>query len=296
MQRLGKFTYSRPESLQQTLDILRKEGDTACILAGGTDLLVAMKEKGLNPSALVDIKGLTEMAGIRGGDDGWLEIGALTTLHAIETHPGLQQKYPGVVEAATGIGSLQVRNRATIGGNLCNAAPSADMAPVLIAYQAMVRMVGPAGERSIALEEFFTAPGRTVLASGEVVAALLLPPQTGSAAGAYLKHGPRRAMDIAVAGVGVCLDLNPQGMCQEARIVLGAVAPTPLRAKQAEQVLIGKQLDETLIAAAADMAGAEARPISDIRASAEYRREMVVVLTRRAVAAALARIDRGVKE
>ena len=286
MQRLKKFEYVMPENLAEACTILHEAGSTARILAGGTDVLVAMKEKGLNPAVLVDIKGLSELKGIKETDRG-LEIGALTTLHELETSSVVNSKFPAVAYAAGMVGSLQVRNRGTIGGNLGNAAPSADSAPALIAYGAVAKIAGPQGNRQIPLQDLFQGPGKTCLADGELLAAVVLPEQGLRTGGAYLKYGPREAMDIAIVGVGVTVKLNETGICEDARIVLGAVAPTPMRALEAEKALIGQKLDAEVIAKAAEIAGSEAKPISDQRSSAEYRREMVVVMSRRALQASV---------
>ena len=289
MQRLKKFVYIRPESVTEACAVLQEAGSTARVLAGGTDVLVAMKEKGLSLASLVDIKGLTELMGIKEVNGG-LKIGALTTLHEVEISPLVMRKFPAVAVAAGSIGSLQVRNRGTLGGNLCNAAPSADSAPVLIAYGALANICGSQGERQIPLQEFFQGPGKTSLASGELLASIVLPAYAPRTGGAYLKYGPREAMDIAIVGVGVTLGLDETGTCREAKIVLGSVAPTPMRAIEAEKTLIGQKIDVDIIAKAAAIAGSEAKPISDQRSSAEYRKELVIVLTRRAIEASLVSI------
>jgi carbon-monoxide dehydrogenase medium subunit len=189
--------------------------------------------------------------------------------------------YPSLAQAARELGSIQVRNRATIVGNVCRASPSADTLPPLIADAAQVTVNGKNGERRVALEDFFTGPGRTVLSPGELVTELRLPapaPRTGKV---YIKHGRRKAMELATVGVAVTL------FPQDVRVVLGAVAPTPIRAKRAEQILRGNKIDAAMIERAAQAAVEESRPISNVRASAEYRREMVGVLTRRALTKAL---------
>ncbi|ATW27150.1 FAD binding domain-containing protein [Candidatus Formimonas warabiya] len=291
MQRLTKFEYVFPQNLTEAFVILKEEGAGAKILAGGTDVLVAIKEKGLKPAVLVDLKGLSELKGIKVNEDGSVEIGALTTLHEVEMSPLIRKNYSALADAAGYVGSYPVRNRATLGGNVCNAAPSADTSPALIAFQAKANIVGPEGSRSIALEEFFTGPGKSVLQPGELLASFSLPAADARMGGAYLKHGPREAMDIAIAGVAATVLMDEQGICRQARIVMGAVASTPLRAKTAEEILVGQKISTDLIAKAGEIAGGEARPISDLRSSADYRRKMVIVLTRRALHEALSKIS-----
>jgi carbon-monoxide dehydrogenase medium subunit len=216
-----------------------------------------------------------------------LTLGALATVRQVETSPLVQQHYPGLAQAARELGSIQVRNRATVAGNICRASPSADTPPPLIAADARVTLFNPAGERSLPLEEFFTGPGQTVLAPNEILLVITAPPPPPHTGHVYLKHGRRRAMELATVGVAVRVTLAGD-VCRTVRIVLGAVAPTALRATEAESLLTGIAPDDERIEQAARAAMAAARPISDVRASADYRREMVGVLTRRAIRQALA--------
>jgi len=221
-------------------------------------------------------------------------VGAAVTMRQAELSGTVQKRYPAIAQGAGVVASVQVRNRATLVGNLCNAAPSADTAPGMIALRAKVRIAGPEGRRTVLLEDFFTGPGKTVLGPGEMVTAVQVPPPAPRTGSAYARHTPRGAMDIAVAGVGVGVTLAPRaGTCEDIRIVLGAVAPTPLRARQAEGVLRGKVPTPELIEQAAEVAAGEARPIDDVRASAGYRRDLVRVLTRRMVEAALEDARKG---
>lgn len=290
MKRLQEFDYYLPATVSEAIRTLNVLGTGGKILAGGTDVLVAMKEKGLRPRALVDIKGLAGLRGISQTADGSVVIGALTTLHEIETSAELQGRFSGLAEAAGLVGSYQVRNRATLGGNLCNASPSADSAPALIAYGAFARIVGFEGERRLLLEDFFAGPGKTVLSADEILTAVELPSPPERSACAYVKYGPRAAMDIAVVGAGVLIGLDAKGVCQSARIVLAAVGPTPLRAKSAEDRLTGRYVDEAIVGSVAKLAAREARPIDDIRASAAYRSDMIEEFTARAIKAALAKL------
>ena len=209
-------------------------------------------------------------------------------MRAVETSPFVAAHYAGLAAAARSLGSIQIRNRATVAGNICRASPSADTPPPLIADGATVRIAGPAGERVVPLEAFFTGPGRSVLARDEILVAIDVPPPAPRTGKVYLKHGRRLAMELATVGVAVALTLEPDGDgCREVRVVLGAVAPTPIRAREAEAVLRGRIPNAGLIAEAAEAAEAEARPISDVRSSADYRREMVRVLAARAIRQAL---------
>lgn len=279
------FDYLAPRTLAEAVDALAKYNGQARMVAGGTDLLLKMKAGRLAPKVVVNIKRIPELRGL--SFESHLTLGALTTLEELRCSPIIREHYPALAEAAATMASVQIRNLATVGGNLCNAAPSADLAPILIALNAIVRIAGPGGERRIPLNDFFTGPGTTVLAPGELMVALKVPRPTGPAL--YLKHSPREHMDIAVVGVGVSLrwsgtlraTATPTPTCESVRVVLGAVAPTPLRAQRAEAELLGGPLTSERIDRAANLAAEEAKPIDDVRGSAWYRRRMVEVLTRR---------------
>jgi carbon-monoxide dehydrogenase medium subunit len=276
------FDYYAPTSLDEALRLMAGQNGRARVLAGGTDLLLKMRAGRTAPGCLINVKRTPELRGLRYDAGQGLRLGALATLSEIMASPDIGQHYPSVAQAAATMAGVQVRNLATVGGNLCNAAPSADLAPPLIALGAQVHIAGARGRRSVALEDFFTGPGQTVLASDELLVALTIPAPDWQTAAVYLKHAPREAMDIAIVGVAAALTFD-DGVCASAKIVLGAVAPTPLRARQAEQALADRPLDEARIREAARLAAEEARPIDDTRASAWYRREMVEVLTRRAL-------------
>lgn len=284
---MRRFEYFEPQTLDEAVALLGRYNGQASILAGGTDLLVEIKEKIRFPDYVINIKKIPQMDRLSYDDQTGLRLGALVTTRELETSPLVREKYRGLVQAVTELGSIQVRNRATVAGNICRASPSADTPPPLITDGAAVRLYGPTGERVLPLEEFFIGPGRTVLEPGELVIELMVPsppPHTGKV---YLKHGRRRAMELATVGVAVTLTLA-NNICQEVRIALGAVAPTPIRAREAEAVLRGQVIVDDLIDKAAEVAMHESRPISDVRSSAEYRREMVKVLTARAIRQALA--------
>jgi carbon-monoxide dehydrogenase medium subunit len=284
---LRAFEYFAPQTIKEAVAVLQAREDAA-VLAGGTDLLLRMQARAQSPPVVVDIKRIPGFDALRQDARGWLTIGPAVTLSQIERAVEVRRRYPAIVQGAEVIGSVQIRNRATLVGNICNAAPSADTAPGLLALGARVRIAGPAGRRSLLLENFFKGPGQTALRPGELVTAVQVPPVGARAGSAYARHTTRAAMDIAVAGAGVALVLGRRtDACAEIAIVLGAVAPVPLRARAAEKLLRGSALTPALIAAAAERAADEARPISDVRASDGYRRELVRVLTRRMIEAAL---------
>ncbi len=280
---LPRFEYLAPQTVAEACSLLSKYGKAAKVMAGGTDLLVRMKEKELTPQYLVGLKGITGLDYIEYDEAGGLRIGALTSNDSIAGSVVIRERFGLLSEAAAKIGTPQIRNLGTIGGNLGNAAPSADTAPPLIALGASVKLVSSKSERTVPLEEFFTGPGETVLQTNELLTEIQVPKQVPGTRGAYLKLFPRGAVDIAAVGVAVLLILSKDGICNDARIVLGAVAPTPMRATRAEAVIRGKQGKNGVIEEVAETAAEEARPISDVRCSADYRREMVKVLTRRAL-------------
>jgi len=278
---MKRFEYFEPTSLPEAFALLGRYQGRAQPLAGGTDLLVALKEHLRSADCVVNIKKIPGIDRLSFDASDGLYIGALVTAREIEVSPITKEHYSSLVQAARELGSIQVRNRATIVGNVCRASPSADTLPPLIADGAEITIHGPGGHRTVLLEEFFTGPGKTVLGHDELVTTIPVPapaPRTGKV---YIKHGRRKAMELATVGVAVTLNEF------DLRIVLGAVAPTPIRATKAEGLLRGRKLDDARIERAAQAAAEEARPISNVRASAEYRRDMVAVLTRRAVKQAL---------
>lgn len=273
------FEYFAPKTLPEACALLAAHDGDARAIAGGTDLLLKMKAGRLAPKVIVNIKRLSDLRGISNLQS-LVSIGALTTLEDLRLSPLIRERYPALSSAANTMASVQIRNLATVGGNLCNAAPSADLAPILIALSAVAVIAGVEGERRAPLDEFFSGPGRSVLQPGELLKAVELPPPAG--ASVYLKHSPREHMDIAVVGVGAAVRMA-EGHCEAAQIVLGAVAPIPLRARAAEESLMGQPLTPERIARAAQIAANEAKPIDDVRGSAWYRRRMVQVLVKRAL-------------
>lgn len=286
------FEYVRPSSLEEACAALAGSGGGAKALAGGTDLVVQMKQGGLRPTMLVSLRDVPGLAFVGVGDDLTLTIGAAAPLATIEHSPEVRRHYPAVADAASWIGSAQVRSRATVGGNLCNAAPSADMAPILLAYDARATITDGRSERTLPLEEFFTGPGQTVLEPGELLKSISVPPcPTGF--GKYYKTF-RSAMDCCTVGVAVWVSFADEtAAVQDARVALGAVAPTPIRSRSCERVLIGETLDQALIRRACVAATEDALPITDVRASADYRVTLVSVLSRRALDAARVWAQKG---
>jgi carbon-monoxide dehydrogenase medium subunit len=272
-----RFEYFEPSSLGEAVALLGRYGARAQALAGGTDLLVELKEQLRLAECVVNIKRIPGLAGLSFDPEKGLRIGALVTAREIETSPLVLEKYASLAQAARELGSIQVRNRATIVGNVCRASPSADTIPPLIADGAEIRVSGAAGERAMPLESLFTGPGKTVLKPDELVTEIVVSPPAPHTGKVYIKHGRRKAMELAT--VGVAVTATPD----EARIALGAVAPTVIRATNAEAVFRATKD----VARAARAAAEESRPISNVRASAEYRRDMVEVLTRRALERAL---------
>ena len=289
MKRPEPFEIFQPSSLREASAIVKEKGLGGRFLAGGTDLLIAVKEKGLTPDYIVDLKRIPGLSGIREEKDGSVAIGALTTMREVETSPVVLKKYPFLAQSAAEVGSVQIRNRATIGGNMANATPSADVAPALLVLEAKAKIAGLNGERTIELEQLFRGPGQTVMSPEEILTAIVIPPVSPALVGEYIKFSPREMMDLAYIGVSVALVLNGnQKRCEKARIALGAVSPTPMRARGAENLLEGQILTEELAEKAGAEAAAESKPISDVRSSADYRREMVRVNTKRALLNAVA--------
>ena len=287
---MKRFEYFAPATLEEAVSLLRERGDSGKVLAGGTDLLVQIKEAGLHPPYVVSLRRLSELRGISFAEAEGLRIGAMTDMATIEGHPIIRQRYQALFDGARIVGSVQTRNMATLGGNVCNAAPSADTAPPLLVLDASAEILGPQGRRTIPVQEVFAGPGQTVLSPAEILVAFHLPTPPPRSGGVYQRHTPRAIMDIAVVGVAVQMTLAPErDIVQEARICLGAVAPTPVRAPEAEAALAGQVPSEDVLSRAADLAVQAARPISDVRGSATFRRHLVRVMTERCLRIAVER-------
>jgi carbon-monoxide dehydrogenase medium subunit len=285
-----RFEIALPSSVEDCLRILSARGPEAKLVAGGTDLLPQLKNGLLRPACVVDLSGVPSLRSLEQDDGRGLRIGAAVTSRTLELDSGVRSGYLALAESAALVGSVQVRNLATVGGNLCNAAPSADMTPPLLALEAEAVIAGPKGQRRVPLASFFLGVRRTVLAPDELLVEIAVPAAGPRSGGHYLRHTPRRELDIAVVGVASQLTLS-NGVCAKARIALAAVAPVPLRATAAEQALEGQPVTPAQIERAAGLAVEAARPISDQRGSIEFRRHLVRVLTRRTLTTALARAN-----
>jgi carbon-monoxide dehydrogenase medium subunit len=283
-----ELKYEAPNSLQAAVSLLAGATGAARVLAGGTDVIVQMETDLIEPQLLVDIKKIPEVRQIT-AEDGGFRIGAAVPGMEIMDHAALCKAWPGVVDGVKLIGSIQVRGRASIGGNLCNASPAADSVPALIAAGAVARVIGPNGIREVPVEQIPIAPGKTSLAKGEIIASFFLPPRLALSGDAYQRFTPRTEMDIAVVGVGISLTLDGGGTCTAARVALGAVAPTALLVKEAADALIGTRVDDAALDRLAKAASAACRPIDDKRGTKEYRIKVAGVLAKRTAQQALER-------
>ena len=275
---MREFDFLSPRSIHEAIELLSERQDEVHVLAGGTNLLVGMREGTITPRAVMSLKKLSDFRMINHSKETGLRLGAMVTLRQIGRSPQVRDHYPCLADTALMMASEQIRTLATVGGNLCNAAPSADMAPPLIALDAVVRLIGPGGERRLPLEEFFLGPGNNALGSGELLAEIEVPPTERTTR--YMRLTPRVHMDIVVVSVAAGIQVENSEVLA-ARIVLGAVAPVPLRVRPAEEVLIGKPLTQAAIEAASSIATEESSPISDVRGSDWYRKRMVGVLVAR---------------
>lgn len=282
-----------PPTLGEAIAVLRRRPG-AVAMAGATDLIPNIRRGLARPELLVNLKRIPGLSGVRRVRGG-VRVGTLTKVAELLRSPLLDQGWPLLVEVAREFGSPQIRNLATIGGNICNATPSADFPLSLLVTDARLEIQGPRGAREMAIADFFRDVNEVALRRGEVVTAIFIPrppPRTGLA---QVKLGVRRAMDLATVAVAAAITLAPHGqVCRRARVALGAVAPIPMRSLAAESLLAGEKLTAGLLAEAGRAAAAEARPVSDLRASAEYRREMTAVLARRALTRAWRRAWEGI--
>ncbi len=274
------FEYLKPASLEEALSLLAHYGDRAQVIAGGTDLMVQWKKRLIHRDYLISVRNIPELNFIELNNG--LRIGSATTHRSLEVSREIRETFPIITDAVSNLGSVQVRNSGTIGGNLCNAAPSADTAPPMLVLEAEVKIAGPSGLRSVPIDQFFKGPGKTALQHGELVTHFHIPqpaPRTGMA---YWKHGRRKAMDLPILGVAALLVFEEDlQTCAKARIGLGVVAPTAMRARKAEAFLEGGVVDEAALEEAGRIASEEATPRTTIRGSAWYRKEMIRVLVKR---------------
>lgn len=274
------FEYLKPATLKETVEILEHYGPQARVIAGGTDLMIQWKKKIVSPDYMVSLRNVSELNFISLG--GGLTIGSATRHRSLELSAELRRRYPIIYDAVSQLGSVQVRNSATIGGNLCNAAPSADTAPPMLVLDAEAVIASTRGQRIVPITQFFKGPGKTVLETGEILTELRIAetlPRTGMA---YWKHTRRKAMDLPILGVAMLISLEEDlATCSRARIGLGVAAPTPMRAHKAEAYLEGKAVTQETLTKAGEIAANEASPRTTIRGSEWYRRDMIRVLVRR---------------
>jgi len=282
------LAYTAPSTVEEAVRALAGASGLAKVLSGGTDLLVQLRSGRAKPALIVDTKKIPGISGIS-ERDGAFVIGAATSGAMIGEHKALQRAWPGVVEAANLIGSTQIQGRASLAGNLCNASPAADSVPALIAARATCVVAGPNGRREVPVETIVTGPGRTSLAADEFIVAFHLPKRPPRSGDAYLRFIPRTEMDIAVVGAGVSVILDAKGVCTDARVVLGAVAPTAVLVADAANALIGRTLDETALAGLDKAARAACKPIDDKRGTIAYRTKVAGVMARRAATIAYER-------
>lgn len=280
--------YEAPASIDAAAEAFKRLGSNARALAGGTDLLVQMRAGRRDNRVVVDVKKVPELSAIAWDPTKGLTLGAAVPCYKIAEHPDVREHYAGLIDVVEMIGGTPIQGRASVGGNLCNAAPSADSIPALIAYSAICHIVGPGGVRHLPVEEFCVGPGKNALDDNEFLVSLHLPPPPPNSGARYIRFIPRNEMDIAVVGVGVSVTLE-NGNFQSARVALASVAPTPLYVPTAGEAVAGKPVNEETIAAAAEAAKEAAKPISDMRAPAEYRKHLCAVLTRRAIEDAVER-------
>ena len=280
--------YFRPTTVQEALDLMKEYGTDCKVIAGGTDVVIRLRARTLRVQAIIDISAIPELKGITLSKDKAV-IGAAHDLRSLSLDPALlESEWEIVAECAGHVSSTQIRNLATLGGNNVNASPSADTTPALLISDAVVNVVGPNGARDIPIDEFFVGPGKTVLEQGELITSFTLPKQEGAAA--YHKHAIRGDTDISIVGVGVRIALDENGVVTMARVALGGVAPRSIRVKNVEELLVGTKLTDEDIEKAAELARDSITPITDQRATAEYRKEMVYVNVKNMIREAVAKI------
>jgi len=283
------FEYDAPATLAEAVAVFQEHNGRARPLAGGTDLIDHVRTGRLEPDVIVDVKQIPELNVLECSSDG-LRLGAAVPCYKIYEHEQIQASYSAIADSCHIIGGIQIQNRATVGGNVCNASPAADASPSLIALEATCVIAGPQGTRELPVEEFFSGPGRNVLQPGELLVELKLPAPSQQSGSHYRRFIPRNEMDIAVVGVGAAVTLDEAGqLFERARVGLGAVAPTPLLVEEVDGLLQGQPVNEESIERAASAARSLAKPIDDMRGTVEFRKHVAGVLTRRVLWEAVAR-------
>ena len=285
---MGELRYEFPDTLDAAVALLAGESGAARVIAGGTDVLVQLRADMIEPGLMVGINNIPEVRTIA-AENGGFRFGAAVTGMELVEHAAFAKTWPGVIDAVNLIGSIQIRNRATVGGNFCNASPSADSVPAMFAANAVATIVGPKGRREVPVEDIATGPGQTSLAGNEILTSFFLPERPPRAGDAYLRFTPRTEMDIAVVGVSVSLVLDGGGSCTAARVAIAAVAERVLLVDEAAEALVGTPVDDAALQALAAAASAACRPIDDKRGTKAYRIKVTGVLAQRAARIALAR-------
>ena len=280
--------YDQPTTVDQAISLLAASSSSASLLAGGTDLLVQLRAGMRKPGHIVDVKRIPELMTITEDADGFL-IGAAVPSAELNEHAALKAAWPGVVEAMDLVGSTQIQGRASLGGNICNGSPAADSVPAMIAADAICTIAGPNGLRDVAVDDIVTGPGKTSLATDEILVSIRLAPKQAGRGDAYLRMIPRTEMDIAVVGVGICLSIDEAGICTDAKVSLGAVGPTQITLTEAKDILVGTKVGDDALASLAAAASAAATPIDDKRGTVSYRKKVTGVLAKRAALIALER-------
>ena len=283
---LPAFDYVKAASIEEASKIAAEKGNKGVIMAGGTDVILLLKEKVIPADTVIDIKGIEGLEGIEFVEGEGIKIGALTKLFDIQTSDIVKEKMPALADAAHYVASAQIRRKGTMVGNICNASPSADTAPILLAMDAKVKVQNGQDTREIKIADFFKGVKKTVLTPGDIVTGIEVPELKKNEGSAYFKHSVRKAMDLAIVGVAAWIKMDGSKVA-DCRITMGGVGITPLRAKKAEQSLIGNEITDEILEQVGTMASTECSPISDVRASAEYRTDMVRVCTKRAIKKAI---------
>jgi aerobic carbon-monoxide dehydrogenase medium subunit len=288
---MNDMRYEAPKTLEAAVALLAGANGLAKVLAGGTDILIQMRGGRVDPALLVDVKHIPEMTAIV-AENGGFRFGAAVCAMSLSEHAAFAKAWPGITEAAMLIGSYQIKGRATVGGNLCNASPAADSVPALIAAGATASIMGPGGKREARVEDITTGPGKNSLAKGEIITSFLLPARPAHSGDAYLRFIPRTEMDIAVVGAGINLTLDDKGTCTQARVCLGAVAERALLVQAAADALIGSKVDAAALERMGAACSAAAKPIDDKRGTKAFRIKVSGVMAKRAAAIALDRARR----
>lgn len=289
---MGDLRYEAPATLEAAIAALSAEAGVTRLLAGGTDVLVQVHSDMIEPDLLLDLKKIPALKGLHKEPGGW-RIGAGVTGMELTSNTAFAAQWPGIVDGVKLIGSIQVRGRATLAGNLCNGSPAADSVPPMIAAGTIAHIAGPNGKRDVPVEQVVTGPGKTSLAKGEIIASFFIPDAPARSGSAYQRFTPRTEMDIAVVSVAVALTLDAAGVCTSARVALGAVAPTALLSQESANAIIGTKLDDAALEKLARAASAACKPIDDKRGTIEFRTKVAGVLARRVAALAYQRAGKN---